>query len=298
MWYTYVLPPVLGGVIGYITNDLAIKMLFHPHQPWYVFGKRVPMTPGLIPKEKERIAQSIGEAVSKNLMDHDTMQKNLLSDEMLEKIRQGVQSFCDKQKENQQTVREFACNYFSKEDVDGMSERAVTSFSSKIGEKITNSNLGEEIAQKVVDYAKEKVGNIPMAGLFIGSIIESLKSNLTKHLNVILEENSGEIVERMVGNQVHDFMEKPVCDFFRGKEESIEKAKEMVVSAYHSIITDHLPHLLEAVDIQKIVEERLKEMDVVEMESLIMQVMKKELKYIVWIGALLGTLIGCINILI
>lgn len=86
MWYNYLVPPLLGAVIGYLTNDLAIRMLFRPHQPKYIWGHKIPFTPGIIPKEKSRLAHSIGEMVSVHLMDKDTLSKNLLSDEMVEKI--------------------------------------------------------------------------------------------------------------------------------------------------------------------------------------------------------------------
>ena len=32
-----VVPPVAGGIIGYFTNDLAIKMLFRPYRPLHLF---------------------------------------------------------------------------------------------------------------------------------------------------------------------------------------------------------------------------------------------------------------------
>ena len=54
----YVIAPLLGGVIGYITNDIAIRMLFRPHKAKYVMGVHIPFTPGIIPKEKGRIAVS------------------------------------------------------------------------------------------------------------------------------------------------------------------------------------------------------------------------------------------------
>lgn len=40
---------VIGAVIGGVTNMIAVKMLFHPFKAYYIFGKRVPFTPGLIP---------------------------------------------------------------------------------------------------------------------------------------------------------------------------------------------------------------------------------------------------------
>ena len=64
------------------------------------------------------------------------------------------------------------------------------------------------------------------------------------------------------------------------------------------IITEHLPKILDSINISKIVRERINEMDVNETEKLIFQVMDKELKAIVWLGALLGLVMGSINCLI
>ena len=69
MQIAWIAAPVIGGLIGLITNSLAIKMLFRPHRAIYIGRFRVPFTPGLIPKEKERIAGAIGEVISKYLLD-------------------------------------------------------------------------------------------------------------------------------------------------------------------------------------------------------------------------------------
>ena len=78
--YHYFIGPAVGAVIGYITNDIAIRMLFRPHEAKYIFGVRVPFTPGIIPKEKTRIAGAIGKAVSENLMNREVLEKSLLMD--------------------------------------------------------------------------------------------------------------------------------------------------------------------------------------------------------------------------
>jgi len=59
----YISPPILGGLIGYYTNDIAIKMLFRPYKAVYVLGKKVPFTPGLIPSNQERLGQNIANAI-------------------------------------------------------------------------------------------------------------------------------------------------------------------------------------------------------------------------------------------
>ena len=63
-----VAPPVTGGIIGYFTNDLAIKMLFRPYRPLYIGGRKLPFTPGLIPSNQERLAQRIADTIMGSLL--------------------------------------------------------------------------------------------------------------------------------------------------------------------------------------------------------------------------------------
>ncbi len=82
------LPPVFGGVIGYFTNDIAIKMLFRPYKPKYFLGKQVPFTPGLIPANQQRLAQKISDVIMRSLLTPEELQKlarRLLQTERIEK---------------------------------------------------------------------------------------------------------------------------------------------------------------------------------------------------------------------
>jgi uncharacterized membrane protein YheB (UPF0754 family) len=66
--WIYVAPPIAGAIIGYFTNDIAIKMLFRPYKPIY-FGKRqLPFTPGLIPRNQERLAKRIADTIMGSLL--------------------------------------------------------------------------------------------------------------------------------------------------------------------------------------------------------------------------------------
>lgn len=102
----------------------------------------------------------------------------------------------------------------------------------------------------------------------------------------------------MIGGEVDNFLNKPVSNLLEEPEEQLVQAVNTIESIYRSIITEHLPKILQSIDISKIVRERINEMDVNETEKLIFQVMDKELKAIVWLGALLGLVMGGINILI
>lgn len=83
----YIIPVIVGGVIGYITNWIAIKMLFRPHYEKRIFNIPIPFTPGLIPKERNRIAKSIGEAVGEYLLSPEVVVDALFKNEgSIEKV--------------------------------------------------------------------------------------------------------------------------------------------------------------------------------------------------------------------
>jgi uncharacterized membrane protein YheB (UPF0754 family) len=67
-------PPIIGGIIGYFTNDIAIKMLFRPYRPLYVAGRRLPFTPGLIPSNQERLAKRISDTIMGSLLTPEELQ--------------------------------------------------------------------------------------------------------------------------------------------------------------------------------------------------------------------------------
>ena len=60
--------PCVGAFIGYLTNKIAIRMLFRPLRPWRLFGLRLPMTPGVIPAKRRQLAENIGEMVGRHLL--------------------------------------------------------------------------------------------------------------------------------------------------------------------------------------------------------------------------------------
>ncbi|PZV06727.1 MAG: DUF445 domain-containing protein [Leptolyngbya sp.] len=68
-------PPIVGGIIGYFTNDIAIKMLFRPYRPIYVGKQRLPFTPGLIPSNQERLAKRISDTIMGSLLTPEELQK-------------------------------------------------------------------------------------------------------------------------------------------------------------------------------------------------------------------------------
>lgn len=324
MELSYIIAPFLGGVIGYITNDIAIRMLFRPHTAKYIFGFHIPFTPGIIPKEKGRIAEAVGGVISENLMNKEVLEKYLLSEDMVGKVRSAVEEFIATQQRNNETVSQFLGHYLSKEEIDTISQNINQSITKQTYEKLADSSVGEKVAHIAIDHVAQKLtidgaqellsgiggalGGLGgmAAGLFGGNIVakflgmlrEPAEHFLAKNINTMLRDNGEEIVSNMIGGEVDNFLNKPVSKLLEGHEEQLAQAVKTIESIYRSIITEHLPKILQSIDISKIVRERINEMDVNETEKLIFQVMDQELKVIVWLGALLGLVMGSINILI
>ena len=55
--------PFIGALIGWVTNTIAIWMLFHPYQEKRIWRIKIPFTPGLIPTRIERLAQEVSGAI-------------------------------------------------------------------------------------------------------------------------------------------------------------------------------------------------------------------------------------------
>ena len=295
----YFIGPVVGAVIGYITNDIAIRMLFRPHQPKYSMGIHIPFTPGIIPKEKNRIAGAIGKAVSENLMNREVLEKSLLSDEMLSKMGNAIDEFVTTQSVNDETIEEFASHYLTQEDIEAMRNNATDGIVKMISGKLQDSALGDNIAHMAIEHVMEKtrksVVGLFGADKFVAGLAQPIERLLAKHINEILQNNSQQMVEGLVQDESQQLMGMTMRQLISGHDEQVAQIKSGIFNAYRVIITEHLPRILQDIDISGIIEQRIKDMDMDEAEAIILDVMKKELRAIVWLGALLGSIMGTLT---
>jgi len=297
--YQYFIGPAVGAVIGYFTNDVAIRMLFRPHKAKYIMGIHIPFTPGIIPKEKNRIAGAIGKAVSENLMNREVLEKNLLSDEMLSKIGSSIDEFVTTQGQNNETIEEFARHYLPQEDIEAMRANVTEGIIKMVTAKLEDSRLGESIANMATKHVIEKTRKSAAgrfgADMLIQPIAQYVEGILAKHINEILHNNSKQMVQGLVIDESKQLMGMSMSSLMTGHDEQIAQIKSGILNAYRVIITEHLPRILQDIDISEIIEQRIKEMDMEEVEAIILDVMKKELRAIVWLGALLGSIMGTVT---
>lgn len=96
----YLLPPLIGAFIGYVTNYIAIRMLFRPLHPWRVLGVRLPLTPGIIPAKRGELAEKMGEMVGSHLLTAGdvgrTLERESFRRELKGAVRDKLGAFLDR----------------------------------------------------------------------------------------------------------------------------------------------------------------------------------------------------------
>ncbi len=89
----WILPPLIGAAIGYITNAIAIAMLFRPYTQKRLLGLKIPMTPGIIPRQRYELSGSIGRLVSRELLTEDALRGQIGSESFSSEMEKAVHSF-------------------------------------------------------------------------------------------------------------------------------------------------------------------------------------------------------------
>ena len=301
MIFKILLPPILGGIIGYITNAIAIKMLFHPCKPIYIGKWRLPLTPGLIPKEKHRVAQSIGKVISEQLLDCDTLQKVFTSEELLKKMRDGLARLVEKNRENTDTLETVLINFTSEETSHRLEEDIKDSASTLIHKKLSEAQIGEKASKSILNKIVEVLETYSFGLLspFIDqSLIDSVSKGIGELITGVIADNSKQMIYDVIDTEYDKLKNQRVCDLIEKYEQKLPQITDFLIHLYVKTVQDNLAGILENINIEKIVQERIDSFDVVELEQMIFSVMKKELRAIVYLGAALGFIMGWLNLLL
>lgn len=84
--------PLIGAFIGWLTNMLAIKMLFYPRQPKKILFITFQ---GIFPKNKTRIATKLGNVVQRDLLSFEDIKVRLKDSESLKNVNEEIANKVD-----------------------------------------------------------------------------------------------------------------------------------------------------------------------------------------------------------
>lgn len=88
----YILIPIVSALIGWITNYVAVKMIFHPRRPVRFLGLKIQ---GLVPRRHSDLAAKIGQTVESKLLTFDDIQDALRSPEVVAEIETVIEEQVD-----------------------------------------------------------------------------------------------------------------------------------------------------------------------------------------------------------
>lgn len=297
MW-KYIAIPLIGAVIGYVTNWIAVKMLFRPRKEIRVFGKRLPFTPGVIPRGQGRLARAVGNVVETQLLTPEYLGEKLLSKESEEEFKNHMQSWINSQKASEDTLYSSISNIVEEDRLNNFITSTEESLTDFLSEKIIAMEPGKLIVDKVMQEAQNKLSESMFGMMLGGSFLEKIAGQVQDGIDTYIQENAREYVGKAVVKESKELQEKPMPEVTDFLEEKGIYDSEFLWGLYKKVIEDKLPALLSSLKLSLVVEERINAMQVEEVEELVLSIMNKELGAIVNLGAVIGLILGLINVII
>ena len=289
--------PVIGAVIGYFTNYIAVKMLFRPLKPVKIGGKTLPFTPGIIPKGKARLAKALGKAVGERLLTGEDIQKMLLSREMKDTVLDAVVKGIQEVQHSQDSLEDFLEQYMTLEDYEAMRGRLEEFITEKISQGLENLDVGKIIAEEGAKEIKEKFQGTMVSMFLKEDLIKSIAEPIGDKVGEYIRENGRDKIRPIVVGEIAAAESRPICQWFESIPLGEEKIRQLTEKIYIRLAEKKAGELSEKFHVDQIVEEKVNQMDVLEVEEVLLGIMKKELNAVVNLGAVIGFVIGLLNLL-
>lgn len=288
--------PLIGAIIGYFTNLIAVKMLFRPLKPIKIGNFTLPFTPGIIPKRKDKLAEAIGNTVGNNLFTRQDVQELFQNTGVRNSILQGVTAKIEKAMEA--SIEEVVKKFVKEETLKRKKEDITDVLTVKIKNGILELDLGALIAEGGSAVMKEKLQGGMFSFLLNDDLIQSIAEPIGRQVEKYIETNGEEIFRPVVEKQLNELLDTNTEQALDLLGLDVDKLQEALNQAYDTLVSENIEKLLNQFDISGTVQKKIQEMDVAELEKLVLAVMKKELDTIVNLGALIGFVIGILNIFI
>ena len=288
--------PIVGAIIGYATNWVAVKMLFYPHHEIRFLGRKLPFTPGVIPKGQGRLARAAGQVIESHLLNEEILKPVLLSDGMKEKIFQTVREW--KESILQIRVRDVLLDHMEEDKLDALASETESRISDHITQKILDMDPATLIVEKLMEEAKASLADSMLGMVFGNSLLEKIGDQIRQKADDFIHAHLFEYVSDMVHRESESIQGKTGGELVGRFEDHCGPLESYVYELYEKTAVKNLPGILRALDFSKIVQDRINAMPVEQVEELVLYIMEKELAAVVNIGALIGFILGLFNVVL
>ena len=302
MDWTLLSGPLTGALIGYLTNYLAVKMLFRPRKAIYIFKKRLPFTPGVITRGKDRLAKAVSRLVSETLITEEDIRGYLLSAEMensvaekaeeilSEKLRDEIIEKSAIKSSEYEKKREDLCLFASRAIYEAVREMPVK-------ERITETAY-REISKKLDEIKSDGMRGKVAAMMLPEEKIMAMVRSAAERFQENLDARGMDYIEPIVSEKAEQLENMTGYDIFSKAGMDREEAGEFIKNIYRNSVEKNAAKMMRHIDISDLVEEKVRSMEMAELEDMVMSMMKKELNSVVRLGIDIRIVIGFINVFI
>ena len=186
---------IIGGLIGYITNVIAIKLIFRPINPIKIPILNIEII-GMIPKRNTEIATNIAKVVEEQFISVDEIMDNIITEQdkqhTIDYIKVRVKLILsEKMTLIPSTIRNLVQNYVSeiiedeiREGIDELSEEMIIKTKNRINIKeIIENKINEldlyELETIILQIVKNELRHIEVLGLILGFFIGIVQGIIT-----------------------------------------------------------------------------------------------------------------------
>ncbi len=290
--------PLIGALIGYFTNFIAVKMLFRPLKEVKIGRFTLPFTPGLIPRRKNALAAAAGRAVGNSLLTRDDISGLLLSESMETSVSEMIFGEVKKYLDREETVKGAIVSITGEETYEKGKTSLEESISDKAMEAVMDLSPGELISGEARRVIHEKLDGTMFAMFLNDRLVETISGEIGNYGEAFIQEHLPGYIDSFLNKEITSLEEKNLSEIWEKLSDREEAIKEMIRRAYRTCVGKFADSIAEKFPVARMVEEKIQQMDVMEVENLVMSVMEHELKTIVNLGALIGFVLGLFNLFI
>lgn len=245
----------VSGLIGFLTNWLAITMLFKPAEKRPIFGH------GLIPAQKNRIAYRLAQAVSEDLINPEIIKKKITESNIIGRYRE-------------------------------LSTRYVKNI-------IDDPEFRKDIKEWVVKYVDEMIADPEIRAALAKRILTQIEEALH---NKSFEKIAFKTYTFVKGQEMQAIIEEALVQIPTSVESGLDKLDDLLdqlprkidenSDAIENIVTTLLYKLINQLNVHTLVEENLRSYDEQHISNIIRSATNEQLRYIQYLGAILGFIGG------
>ena len=298
----------MGAIIGYITNAVAVKMLFRPLNEIRIWGIRLPFTPGILPRQRQVLAQSIGAMVERELLTAEILQARLDSPEVREGLRLILEEYTEEFFKLPPEKWLGGIQDYIITGAEVMYPRAAEALNRFLRKRETKENIEAQF-RILLSRSILKMTVVQRLFVSLGQYDYTLEEKIPEIVEDLLDQaealfSSPEGKKKIIENleeELRSFPKKhPEFSLGRILASGESWTGESLKNRLDSFLTDHIidtarlqaATLLSTINIKKLVSDRINSLDMLRVERIILDVLAGQLRWINVFGGILGSLIG------